>query len=98
MKTATIKAKVLRRKIGKLSGTVILATAMTVSVMASAFADRYDDRGYAVGHHHRRHQTYHYVQPAYPYYYAQPVYAPPPVYYAPEPSPGVSLFFPINIR
>ncbi|ESS73044.1 hypothetical protein MGMO_37c00050 [Methyloglobulus morosus KoM1] len=34
-----------------------------------------------------------------PYYnYAQPVYVPPPVYYGPMQSPGVSLFFPLNIR
>ena len=33
-----------------------------------------------------------------PYNYSQPVYAPPPVYYAPQPSPGISLFFPLDIR
>ena len=49
-------------------------------------------------------QTYYYSQPYYsqPYYpqpyYAQPVYAPPPVYYAPQPSPGINLFLPLNIR
>jgi hypothetical protein len=56
--------------------------------------------------HHRRgyEQTYYYSQPYYsqPYYpqpyYAQPVYVPPPVYYAPQPSPGISLFFPLHIR
>jgi hypothetical protein len=37
---------------------------------------------------------------AYPqsYYYAEPVYVPPPVYYAPQQSPGVSIFLPLNIR
>jgi Ni/Co efflux regulator RcnB len=33
-----------------------------------------------------------------PYRFAQPVYVPPPVYYPPPPSPGVSLFFPLEIR
>lgn len=33
-----------------------------------------------------------------PYTYAQPVYVPPPVYYEPRPSPGISLFFPLDIR
>jgi len=33
-----------------------------------------------------------------PYYAPYQVYAPPPVYYPPQPSPGVSLFFPIRIR
>jgi hypothetical protein len=33
-----------------------------------------------------------------PYYYAQPVYVPPPVYYEPQQSPGISLFFPLDLR
>jgi hypothetical protein len=33
-----------------------------------------------------------------PYNYSQPVYAPPPVYYEPQQSPGISLFFPLDIR
>ena len=32
-----------------------------------------------------------------PYRYA-PVYAPAPVYYPPRPSPGISLFFPLDVR
>jgi hypothetical protein len=33
-----------------------------------------------------------------PYAYAQPVYVPPPVYYEPRQSPGISLFFPLDLR
>ena len=33
-----------------------------------------------------------------PYSYAQPVYVPPPVYYEPQRSPGISLFFPLDLR
>ncbi len=33
-----------------------------------------------------------------PYIYAQPVYVPPPVYYEPRQSPGISFFFPLDIR
>ena len=33
-----------------------------------------------------------------PYYYSAPVYAPPPVYYPPQPSRGISLFFPLDLR
>ncbi len=47
--------------------------------------------------HHRGHR--HEDRPGYyPYMYAQPVYVPPPVYYPPMPSPGISLFFPIEMR
>jgi hypothetical protein len=33
-----------------------------------------------------------------PYNYAQPVYVPPPVYYEPQQSPGITLFFPLDFR
>jgi hypothetical protein len=32
------------------------------------------------------------------YRYAEPVYAPPPVYYQPQSSPGISLFLPFDLR
>lgn len=50
-----------------------------------------DDYGYRPGYGYR---------PIYqqPYIYAQPVFVPPPVYYPPQQSPGISLFFPLNIR
>lgn len=46
-----------------------------------------------------RDDGYHYV-PVYPtpYFYSQPVYVPPPVYYAPRQSPGITLFFPLDLR
>lgn len=30
--------------------------------------------------------------------YADPVYVPPPVYYDPQPSPGISIALPLNIH
>jgi Ni/Co efflux regulator RcnB len=33
-----------------------------------------------------------------PYSYAQPLYVPPPVYYEPRQSPGISFFFPLDLR
>ena len=33
-----------------------------------------------------------------PYSYEQPVYVPPPVYYEPRQSPGISFFFPLDLR
>ena len=51
--------------------------------------DRYNqhDRGYQ---DQRRAPRYHYHQ--------YPVYVPPPVYYPRHASPGISLFFPVEIR
>ncbi|MGC1402280.1 MAG: hypothetical protein WA974_05055 [Thermodesulfobacteriota bacterium] len=48
--------------------------------------DRHDNRG---GHDDRGREVYRSYR-----YQRDPVYAPPPVIYAPEPSPGISLFFP----
>ncbi|MBI2801070.1 MAG: hypothetical protein HYX63_12475 [Gammaproteobacteria bacterium] len=33
-----------------------------------------------------------------PYHYSQPVYVPPPMHYEPRQSPGISLFFPLDLR
>jgi len=76
--------------------------------IAPAFADNDHDNGRGRGHRHGNHQRdwhgdrdgYYGYQPEYrqPYYYAQPVYVPPPVYYTPRQSPGVSLFFPLDLR
>ncbi len=33
-----------------------------------------------------------------PYSYAQPLYVPPPVYYEPRQSPGITFFFPLDLR
>ena len=45
-------------------------------------------------------EDYYGYRPEYrqPYTYAQPVYVPPPVYYEPRQSPGISLFFPLDLR
>ena len=60
--------------------------------------DRYGDRGRGDRHGNHR-EGYGYREGyRYPYVYAQPVYAPPPVYYEPRPSPGISIFFPIDLR
>lgn len=50
--------------------------------------DNHGHRGYRRDEHHHD----------YPYMYAQPVYVPPPVYYPPMPTPGINLFFPIELR
>jgi hypothetical protein len=66
--------------------------------------DRHDDHNWHGDHdrhdHHPDYRSTPEYRPVYqhPYVYAQPVYAPPAVYYPPPPSPGVSLFFPLDIR
>ncbi len=66
---------------------------------------RYVDHGPRGWHGNRQSHAYGYgYQPPYrpvyrqPYTYAQPVYVPPPAYYPPRPSPGVTLFFPLQLR
>ena len=61
--------------------------------------DDYDRGGERYGEWRARDRNY-YIAPLYPppYFYSQPVYVPPPVYYAPRQSPGISLFFPLDLR
>jgi len=89
--------------------TVALASLIGALSISPAFADHdyYDygrDRGQRHGHHHNDwrgdRDGYYGYQPEYrrPYVYSQPVYVPPPAYYAPQQSPGISLFFPLDLR
>lgn len=95
MKTSKTQAGSLRPAIGRIAAAVVIA-AVTGSMFATpAFARRDDHRRGGEWHGHRGGGV---VIGAYPYGYAQPVYAPPPVYYPPQPSPGISLFFPLNVR
>lgn len=89
------------------------ASVLSSLSMSSAFADEHDDygrrdrqgdhgqRSARHGDHGQRGDREGYgYWPGYqaPYTYAQPVYVPPPVYEEPRPSPGISLFFPLDIR
>jgi hypothetical protein len=97
------------RAIGsKVALAVIWATVMTgLAASPPLFArdnDRGDRGGRNVEHDRRdwhandaRNQRYRHVYKR-PYVYAQPVYIPPPVYYEPRQSPGISLFFPLDLR
>jgi hypothetical protein len=90
---------------------IVLALGSAISMLAvgPALAERNDDHGRGKqsqrgwqGDHgargwHGDRQAYRY-QPGYRYPYAQPVYVPPPVYYEPRQSPGISLFFPLDLR
>jgi hypothetical protein len=53
--------------------------------------NRHDNRGWQDNRGRRAYRPYRYRP--------EPIYAPPPVIYAPDPSPGISIFFPpIHIR
>ncbi|MFZ2269237.1 MAG: hypothetical protein WAV95_16800 [Azonexus sp.] len=91
---------------------VTLGSAISLLAAAPAMAERNDRQGrdqqraeqqrdhrQSVRDRQRDHRHYRqqsrYVRP---YYYAQPVYVPPPVYYEPQQSPGITLFFPLDLR
>jgi hypothetical protein len=106
----TVRQVEWSRMVGRrIAVAVIWATVVAVLTMMAPplFARDYDQSGRGGRHvdqgqrdwrsngarsHRYRHS---YVRP---YVYAQPVYVPPPVYYEPRQSPGISLFFPLDLR
>lgn len=94
----------------KVLSIIAMASAVMTLIVSPALADR--DGNHGRGDRHGRHGQQHWrgdhdgYRQAYryqrtypqPYYYAQPVYVPPPVYYEPQRSPGISLFFPLDLR
>ena len=70
--------------------------------ISPALAAKDDGRGHGArqSDHNKRAPRGEGYRPEYrrPYYYAQPVYVPPPVYYEPRQSPGISFFFPLDLR
>ena len=95
MKTSSTRARKVSSTVGKIVMALVFALAIGGLCIAPAFGrdnDRrrgYDERG---RYEHGR-RVYHPRT-----YYGAPVYAPPPVVYAPAPSPGITLVFPIHIR
>ena len=84
-----------------------LAFAAAISGLAITPALADNDNGHGRGKHGQREwhgdrdgYGYDGYRPEYrrPYSYAQPVYVPPPVYYEPRQSPGISFFFPLDLR
>jgi hypothetical protein len=96
MKTSTNQALNFRPTISKIVMALAVVSVLGGMAITPALADN-DGRQVRRdnGRHHgdRDRRVYRH-----PYNYAQPVYAPPPVYYAPQQSPGISFFFPLDIR
>src|SRR5450756_409168 len=105
MTTSTNQARNLRPTISKIVMALAVASVMGGMAITPALGDNrkgHQDQGLHKGQFKGdRDRVYQPVyRPVYehPYYYSQPVYAPPPVYYAPQQSPGISLFFPLDLR
>jgi hypothetical protein len=90
-----MKIKSFSSMVGKIAMALVFASAIGGMFIAPAFGRDNDRRG---GHEERG--RYEHGRRGYQprTYYGAPVYAPPPVVYAPAPSPGISLVFPIHIR
>jgi hypothetical protein len=97
----------------RVSSAVVLSSILMLLTSGSAFADRNGGQGNGNSHGNQGQRGWHgdhgprgwhgdrqgnRYQPGYRYPYAQPVYVPPPVYYEPRQSPGISLFFPLDLR
>jgi len=108
MTTSTKQARSFRPTLGRVALALTLASVMGGLSVPAFGDDRDEHRGNGVRNGDRGDRNvdrdrdrggrgYGRRYP-HPYRYAAPVYAPPPVYYPPQPSPGFSLFFPLDIR
>jgi hypothetical protein len=112
MKKSSIRQARYFRSTGlKVVMALALASAISSLSISPALADNNDNndghgRGNRHGHQGQRewrgdregYDGYYRREYQGPYIYAQPVYVPPPVYYEPRPSVGISLFFPLDLR
>ena len=107
MKTSTKQSSNFRPIIGKIVMAFALVSVMGSLSMTPAFskdnesrAKDAQDRGRNDNRNRNDRRDQRAYRPAYQgsYRYSQPVYAPSPVYYPPQQSPGISLFFPLDLR
>lgn len=86
--------------------TLIVASMLGSLYVAPAFAEKNNHARQDNRHSDQRRRQWsgdreHYpYRPVYrqPYAYSQPVYVPSPLYYEPRQSPGISFFFPLDLR
>lgn len=110
MKTSTRQARNFRPTIRKVVMALALVSVMGSMPMTPALSKEGDDRrghadkGWHKGESRGNRDEWRDSRPEYrpvyaaPYYYTRPVYVPPPVYYPPQQSPGISFFFPLDLR
>ena len=107
MKTSTERTRHFRPTISRIVMALTLASVMSGMAMTPALGQNREtqsrakapqDRNQHDNRNRNDRRDQHAYRPVYQHPYSQPVYAPPPVYYAPEPSWGISLFFPLDIR
>src|SRR5450759_2588700 len=102
MKTSTKQARNFRPTTSKIVMALAVASVMggmAITPALGANRQGHQDKGWHKGQSQGDRGRREY-RPVYqhPYSYSQPVYAPPPVYYAPQQSPGISFFFPLDIH
>lgn len=106
MKFSMLQTKYVRSTGRKVVVALAFASLLSGLSIPSAFADRNDNQGRG-GRHSDHGQRGHHEGHGYrnehrrDYSYEQrsderPVYVPPPVYYEPRQSPGISFFFPLD--
>jgi hypothetical protein len=107
MKTSTKQARDFRPTVRKIVSALALVSVMgSMSITPALSKDGDDRRGHADKGWHKgevrgdRDEWRPAYRPVYqaPYYYSRPVYVPSPVYYPPPQSPGINLFFPLELR
>ena len=101
MKLSTKQFRQLSPTIGKIMMALALASVLGATSITPALGkhnDRHHDKGWHKGQQRGERGDYYYRDRRDPYYYSAPVYVPEPVYYAPQPSVGISLFFPLDFR
>ncbi|HLX79908.1 MAG TPA: hypothetical protein VKS43_04925 [Burkholderiales bacterium] len=108
MKTSTKQAKISRLSVRKTLMAIAVISIMGGMTIAPALSKDGDDahghadqgwhKGETRGNRDDRRQPAHRPEYRDPHYYSRPVYVPPAVYYPPPASPGISLFFPLDLR
>jgi hypothetical protein len=98
MHTSTIQNGNSTRKPARLAIALVLASALGSLAATPALArDAHGGGHQARGGHDRGHGG-GYGGGFNVGLYPEPVYAPAPVYYDPQPSPGISVMLPLNVR